>query len=48
MPLTKGKSEKVIRRNIGEMIRSGHPKAQAVAAAYSTARKSGAHLPKKK
>lgn len=40
MPLKKGKSKKTISSNIAEMIRAGHPKKQAVAAAYATARKS--------
>jgi hypothetical protein len=40
MPLTKGKSKAVISKNIAEMISSGHPKDQAVAAAYNEAGKS--------
>lgn len=48
MPLEKGKSRKVISENIKEMMASGHPQVQAVAAALSTARKSTAKLPKKK
>ncbi len=48
MPLVKGKSKKVIGKNIKEMEESGHPKAQAVAAALNQARKSGAKIPKKK
>lgn len=48
MPLHKGKSKKVISENIREMIHAGHPQKQAVAAALSTARKSGAKIPKKK
>lgn len=42
MPLEKGKSQKTISTNIAEMIRAGHPKDQAIAAALSTARKSRA------
>jgi hypothetical protein len=39
MPLLKGKSQKVISGNIVEMIKAGHPRDQAIAAALSTARK---------
>lgn len=48
MPLKKGASKKVISRNISEMIKSGHPRKQAIAASLSQARKSGAKIPKKR
>lgn len=48
MPLKKGKSKKVISENIREMVHSGHPRKQAIAASLSEARKSGAKIPKKK
>lgn len=48
MPLERGKSKKVIGHNIKEMEASGHKKSQAVAAALNQARKSGAHIAKKK
>jgi hypothetical protein len=42
MPLTKGKSQKTIGKNISEMVKTGHPQNQAVAAALNIARKSRA------
>jgi len=47
MPLKKGTSKKIIGHNISEMERSGHKKSQAIAAALSQARQSGAKIPKK-
>lgn len=43
-PLRKGKSQKVISSNISEMIKAGHPRAQAIAAALHNA---GKEKPKK-
>ena len=47
MPLKAGKSEEIKSSNIAEMIRAGHPRDQAIAAAMSTARATkaeGGHL----
>jgi hypothetical protein len=48
MPLKHGKSKKDISSNIRTEIEHGKPQKQAVAIALNTARKSGAHIPKKK
>jgi hypothetical protein len=48
MPLSKGKSQKSISKNIKTEIAAGKPQKQAVAIALNTARKSGAKIPKKK
>ena len=47
MPLARGKSQKIISSNISEMISSGHPRKQAIAASLNEARQSGADVPKK-
>lgn len=39
MPLKPGSSKTVVSGNIREMVKSGHPQKQAVAAALSNARK---------
>lgn len=41
MPLRPGKSPAVVSNNIEEMIHSGHPREQAVAAALSEAERTG-------
>lgn len=48
MPLKKGKSKATVSKNISEMVKSGHPQKQAIAASLNEARKSGASIPKKK
>lgn len=48
MPLKPGKSKKTISKNIAAEIRSGKPKDQAVAIAYSVAGKSKKSKAKKK
>ena len=50
MPLVKGKSKKVISENISELEHAGKGRShkQNIAIALSEARKSGAHIPKKK
>lgn len=40
MPLVKGKTEKVISRNISKLIDEGYPRKQAIAIAMSQAGKS--------
>ena len=40
MPLTKGSSNATVSKNISEMVKSGHPQKQAVAAAMKSAGRS--------
>jgi hypothetical protein len=47
MPLRKGSSRKVVSRNIETELASGKSRAQSIAIALNTARKSGAKIPKK-
>lgn len=47
MPLKKSKSKEAIKSNIKTEIGAGKPQPQAVAIALDTARKAGAHIPKK-
>jgi hypothetical protein len=47
MPLKKGSSKRVISANIREMMHSGHPQKQAIAAAMSQARRSRSKKKKK-
>ena len=39
MPLKRGRSKRVISRNIGELVRSGRKVKQAVAIAYNKAKR---------
>lgn len=48
MPLARGKSPKTISSNIREMMATGHPKRQAIAASLHEAKESGARVPKPK
>jgi len=43
MPLIKSASDEARSENIGEMIKSGHPRDQAIAAAYHNQREAERH-----
>lgn len=47
MSLKKGRSKATISKNISEMVHSGYPQKQAVAASLNQARRSGAKIPKR-
>lgn len=46
MPLQSGSSKAAISANVSELVHSGRPQAQAVAIAYSVARKGGKRMSK--
>ena len=48
MPLKRGSSKAIISSNIAEMIKSGHPRAQAIAASMRMAGKKAAKKKKMK
>jgi hypothetical protein len=48
MPLAKGKSKEIIKKNIVTEVAHGKPKKQAIAISLNEARKSGAKIPKPK
>lgn len=48
MPLDKSKSKAAVGKNIKTEMKAGKPQRQAIAIALDTARKGGAHDPKRK
>lgn len=50
MPLEKGKSKKIVSKNIATEVKAGKPVKQAAAIAFSTARRSSSngYMPNKK
>ncbi len=48
MPLDKSKSKAAVGKNIKTEMKAGKPQRQAIAIALDTARKAGAHVPKRK
>jgi hypothetical protein len=47
VPLYKGKSKETVSKNIGMLENEGYKPKQAIAISLNTARKEGAHIPKK-
>ena len=47
MPLKKGSSKKIVSENVSEMVKSGYPRDQAVAASMSKAGKGRSKTAKK-
>ena len=45
MPLIRGSGRKIISQNVEELVKSQHPRRQAVAIALKLARQSGKYIP---
>lgn len=48
MPLKSGYSQETVSKNIGHMVKKGHPQKQAIAAALENARRTGGKKAKRK